>query len=146
MPALLHDAPVHTAIRARVQSLSPNATRRWGKMTVDQMLWHCNQILRTALGDIQVKRNQPPFPVPVLKFMLFQLPWPHGAPTAPEYVAVDHQAFDHERQQCLALIDRFIARGLDERWNPAVFGPLTGREWSRLHAKHLDHHLRQFSA
>jgi len=137
---------MHTSIRARVQSLSPNATRRWGKMTIDQMLWHCNQVLKTALGDIRVKPNMPPFPVPVLKFMLFKLPWPHGAPTAPEYVAVNQQAFEDERRQCLALIDRFITRDLDEQWSSAVFGPLTGREWSRLHAKHLDHHLRQFSA
>jgi len=25
-------------------------------------------------------------------------------------------------------------------------GRMTGREWSRLSAKHLDHHLKQFSA
>lgn len=146
MPALLHDAAVHSAIRARVQSLSPNATRRWGTMTVDQMLWHCNQVLKTALGDISVKPNLPPFPIPVLKFILFTLPWVHGAPTAPEYRAVDRQGFEDERHRCVELIDRFIARGLDGSWSPAVFGPLTGREWSRLHAKHLDHHLRQFGA
>ena len=37
-------------------------------MTADQMLWHCNQVLKTALGDIGVKPNLPPFPVPMLKF------------------------------------------------------------------------------
>jgi hypothetical protein len=129
-----------------VQALAPNATRKWGKMTVDQMLWHCNQVLQTALGDIQAQPVRVPFPIPVLKFMLLSLPWMHGAPTAPQYQAVDRQAFEDERQRCLALIDRFTARGLDESWSPAVFGPLTGREWSRLHAKHLDHHLKQFSS
>jgi hypothetical protein len=114
-------------------------------MTVDQMLWHCNQVLSTALGDIEVRRNLPPFPVPVLKLILFHLPWPHGVPTAPEYLATAPRAFEDERQRCLSLIDRFISRGLDERWSPAVFGPLTGREWSRLHARHFDHHLKQFS-
>ena len=36
---------------------------------------------------------------------------------------------------------------LDGSWpeNPVV-GPLTGREWSHLMHKHLDHHLRQFSS
>ena len=146
MPAILHDAAVHHPIRARLQTLTPSSTRKWGKMTVDQMLWHCNQVLETALGDIQPGWNLPPFPVPVLKFMLFNLPWPHGAPTAPEYRAVDSRVFEDERTKCLALIDRFIARPLDESWPRAVFGPLTGREWSRLHAKHLNHHLKQFSA
>src|SRR5215469_677495 len=103
MPALLHDTAVHESIRARIQSLTPNAQRKWGKMTVDQMLWHCNQVLKTSLGDIQVKPNRPPFPVPVLKFMLFNLPWPHGAPTALEYQPVDRQAFGSERQQCTEL-------------------------------------------
>ncbi len=28
----------------------------------------------------------------------------------------------------------------------AFFGPLTGKQWGRLQYKHLDHHLRQFSA
>jgi len=146
MPALLHDTAVHESIRARIQSLTPNAQRKWGKMTVDQMLWHCNQVLKTALGDIGVTPKRPPLPLPVVKFMLFNLPWPHGAPTAPEYRPVDRLAFADERQRCLELIDRFIGRGLDESWSPAMFGPMTGREWSRLQAKHLDHHLKQFSA
>jgi hypothetical protein len=29
-------------------------------------------------------------------------------------------------------------------WGRAVFGRLSGREWSRLQARHLDHHLKQF--
>ena len=144
---LIHDPAVRDSIRARIQSLSPAAPRRWGKMSVDQMLWHCNQVFRTSLGDMQVVPRRPPFPVPVLKFMLFNLPWPHGAPTAPEYQAADPHVFEAERKECLALIDRFTARKMEEGgWAPAVFGPISGREWSRLHMKHLDHHLRQFSA
>jgi hypothetical protein len=115
-------------------------------MTVDQMLWHCNQVLQTSLGDITVEPRKPPFPVPVLKVMLLRLPWPHGAPTAPEYVAADAKAFEDERGRCIALIDRFIARDVGDSFSPAVFGPLTGHEWSRLQAKHLEHHLKQFSA
>jgi len=144
---ILHDPAVRDSIRARIQRLSLSSERRWGEMSVDQMLWHCNQVLGTSLGDIQVPIRRPPFPVPVLKIMLFYLPWPHGAPTAPEYRAAESKAFDVERAKCLELIDRFLARSMDERdWPRAVFGPLTGREWSRLQARHLDHHLKQFSA
>jgi hypothetical protein len=143
---ILHDPSVRDSIRDRVQKLAPNSVRRWGEMSVDQMLWHCNQVLGTALGDIQVEPARPPFPVPVLKFMLFNMPWPHGAPTAKEYKPVDPCAFEAERTKCLELIDRFTARNLDDKWAPAVFGELTGREWSRLHMRHLDHHLKQFSA
>jgi len=144
---LLHDPTVGHSIRNRIQALSPTAHHRWGKMSVDQMLWHCNQVLSTSLGDMQVVQRLPPFPVPILKLMLFHLPWPHGAPTAPEYKAEGPRAFEAERTQCLELIDRFTARKLEEgTWARSVFGELSGREWSCLHARHLDHHLRQFSA
>ena len=111
---LLHDPTVGHSIRSRIQALSPTAHHRWGKMSVDQMLWHCNQVLSTSLGDMQVVQRLPPFPVPVLKLMLFHLPWPHGAPTAPEYKAEGPRAFEAERTQCLELIDRFTARKLEE--------------------------------
>jgi len=124
---LLHDSAVRNSIGARIGTLSATTRPRWGRMSVDQMLWHCNQVFRTSLGEIQVVPRRPPFPVPMLKFMLFNLPWPHGAPTAPEYQANATHDFDAE-------------------WAPAVFGPISGREWSCLHARHLDHHLRQFNA
>lgn len=144
---LLHEPAIRASIRTRVESLLPGAQRRWGKMTVDQMLWHCNQVLSTSLGEMSVVPRRPPFPVFMLKFMLFNLPWPKGAPTAPEYQAVNPQVFDAERRRCLDLIDRFTARNVDAgAWPRAVFGELTGREWSRLQARHLDHHLKQFSA
>jgi hypothetical protein len=144
---MLHESDVRSSIRSRVQSLTPRSTRKWGKMSVDQMLWHCNQVLATSLGDVVVELRRPPFPVPVLKFFLFNLPWPKGAPTAPEYQAVDVRVFEEEQQRCLDLIDRFAAQRIDrDNWPRAVFGPLTGLEWSRLHARHLDHHLKQFSA
>ena len=43
-----------------MQSLTPNATRKWGKMTVDQMLWHCNQVLGTSLRDLRCLRDRTP--------------------------------------------------------------------------------------
>jgi len=115
-------------------------------MSVGQMLWHCNQVLKTSLRDIQVVPRRPPFPVPMLKFMLYRMPWPHGAPTAPEYMAGVPRDFEAERKQCLDLMDRFLARKMEEGdWGRAVFGEISGREWSCLQARHLDHHLKQFS-
>jgi hypothetical protein len=144
---LLHDPLVRDSIRARIEALSPTATRRWGRMSVGQMLWHCNQVLKTSLRDLQVVQRRPPLPVPALKFMLFRMPWPHGAPTAPEYQAGVPREFVAERTQCLELFDRFVIRRIeDDGWGRAVFGEITGREWSCLQARHLDHHLRQFSA
>jgi hypothetical protein len=116
-------------------------------MSPGEMLWHCNQVLMTSLGDLKVVHRSPPFPVGMVKLILFRLPWPHNAPTAPEYQSNGLRDFAAERKKCLELIERFTARKIDEGgWPPAVFGPLTGREWSCLHARHLDHHLSQFGS
>lgn len=145
MPPLLHDPAVCDSIRARVQRLTPETAHKWGKMSVDQMLWHVSQGLGQALGQIPAAPNRVPVPRWVSKFVAFNMPWPKGAPTAPDLVAVDHYTFDNERQRCLDLIDKFTATDIDGPWcSSASFGPLTGREWSRFQAKHLDHHLRQF--
>ena len=142
---LLHDAAVRDSCRARIAALSASKRPKWGRMSVDQMLWHCNQVLKTSLGDMTVVPRRPPFPVPVLKFILFEMPWPHGMPTTPEFLATASHDFEAERKRCLELIDRFVARRIeDDQWGRPVFGKITGLEWSRLQAKHLDHHLRQF--
>lgn len=145
MAPLLHDPAVRDAIRARVQRLTPGTARRWGKMTVDQMLWHVSQGLAQSLGEIPAAPNNIPVPKWLSKFVAFNMPWPKGAPTPPDLVAVDHYAFESERARCLRLIEKFTSTDMSGAWAAsASFGPLSGREWSRFEAKHLDHHLRQF--
>jgi hypothetical protein len=81
-----------------------------------------------------------------MKVLVLNLPWPKGTPTLAALVAKEKQYdFAQERQRCLELLDRFAQRRLDEEWpeNP-IFGKVSGADLSRLQAKHLDHHLRQF--
>lgn len=149
MPTLIHDTAVRDAMRARVTSLRADSSRRWGKMTVDQMLWHCNQGMGQALGVVESFPLKAPIPRGLMKFFVFNLPWPRGAPTAPELTAGERRFdFESERARCLALIDQLTAKPIDAGgWGMSpAFGAMTGFEWSRLTAKHLDHHLRQFSA
>ena len=40
MPKLLHHAEVYPSIRKRIESLQIDTPRQWGKMSIDQMLWH----------------------------------------------------------------------------------------------------------
>lgn len=148
MPAMLHNPSVREALRARVASLNPASTRQWGKMSVDQMLWHVNQTMAYSLGDMTAAPMKTPLPAPIMKLLVLNMPWPKGAPTVPELIAGERYSFDTERARCLELIDRFTARKLDDAsWgiSPSL-GALTGKEWSRLNAKHLNHHLTQFSA
>lgn len=143
--ALLHDGATRSEIDQRIRSLRPDSRGRWGKMTVDQMLWHVNRALGLSLGEVTIGPGFPPLPAPMLKFVVLRLPWFKGAPTHPDFVARAHYDFEGERDRLLALVDRLVQKPLESDWprHPA-FGAMTGRDVSHLMAKHLDHHLRQF--
>jgi hypothetical protein len=114
-------------------------------MSVDQMLWHMNAALEVALGKVGARRYAAPLPRPVLKFIAINLPWPKDAPTVPIFVARGSYDFEQERRRCLSLIDEFARKNLDDAWaDSPLLGMFSGREWSRLQAKHLNHHLTQF--
>jgi hypothetical protein len=143
--ALLHDAADRAEITRRVSSLRGDSRGRWGKMTVDQMLWHVNKALALHLGEVTIGPGNLKLPKSLMKFVVLKLPFVKNAPTHPDFVARASYDFAGERDRTLALIDRLSSRPLDGDWpvHPA-FGAMTGREVSRLMAKHLDHHLRQF--
>jgi hypothetical protein len=114
-------------------------------MSADQMLWHVNGGLLMALGQIDVPPRRLPVPRPVVRFIALNLPWPKGVPTMPMFVASGSYDFESERVRCLGLIDELAAKRLDENWpRHPLLGRLSGREASRIQAKHLDHHLKQF--
>lgn len=142
---LLHDSSVRSAIERRLRLLHSDSVPRWGKMSVDQMLWHVNEALAVPLGDRELVAVRAPLPRGVIKFMVLNIPWIKGAPTNPSLVAQGRHDFEVQRARCLQLIDALARRPLESAW-PAhpMFGRMSGKDVSRLHAKHLDHHLKQF--
>lgn len=147
MPRRLHDPAVRDTIRSRVEKLRPESRAAWGKMSVDQMLWHCNETMEAALSRRTIKVMRPPLPKPVLTFLVLNLPWIKGAPTHPDWVARAQYDFDAERARTLRLIDEFTGKPLDSPgWGMSGLGALPAEKLSQLHAKHLDHHLKQFGA
>ena len=142
---MLHDPAYRAGFEKRLAALRPDSPRKWGTMSVDQMLWHVNTTLQLHLGEIPAPRERVPLPRSVMKFLVLNLPWPRGTPTLARLVAKQHYDFADEHQRCLRLIDKFTSKRLDEDWpeNP-IFGRVSGADISRLQAKHLDHHLKQF--
>jgi hypothetical protein len=143
--ALLHEPEVRSSIEGRLARLTPEARARWGKMSVDQMLWHVNQAMGVPLGEVVPDDIRPPLPKAMIKFMVLSLPWVKGAPTNPAFVPKRQYDFEAERARCRLLIGKITARPIDGEWplHP-IFGPMSGRDVSKLHAKHLDHHFSQF--
>ena len=137
------------AICSRVRSLSASSTARWGRMSVTEMLQHLRLSARMTVGELKVvSANKRAFQVfPLKHLILYALPFPKGAPTAPELKPSVAASFEEERAAVLELLDR-IGTGPREGEGPAhpLFGPLTWREWGVATYKHSDHHLRQFGA
>jgi hypothetical protein len=138
-------------IVTRLRSLSAASTGRWGSLGVVSMLQHLRLSARMTLGELPVASvNKHVFQVfPLKHLVLYVLPFPKGAPTAPELKpgVAESVELEAERAALLELLDR-IGTGPDEGAGPAhpLFGPLTWREWGVVTYKHADHHLKQFGA
>ena len=143
--AMLHDPAVRENIETRLNSLRPDSKARWGRMTVSQMLWHVNQAMAGNLGQTTLDESKIPIPRPVVKFIVLNLPWSKNAPTNKALIAKDEHNFHEQLARCRKLIAETTASSLSspDLQHP-TFGRMTPRDCSRLTAKHLDHHLKQF--
>jgi hypothetical protein len=135
------------AIVNRMRALSTSSTRRWGTMDVTGMLKHLHLSTLMALGEMDVpSANKRAFHMfPLKHLLLYVVPFPKGAPTAPKLKPADAASLEEERAALLELIER-LGTGPSEGAGPAhpLFGPLTWREWGVVTYKHADHHLKQF--
>lgn len=136
------------AMEARIKALRADAPPKWGKMNAPQMLWHAQQPLRVAIGQLRLKHSLigKLFGKMAKNKLLADKPWGQGMPTAPEFKSAKTLDFESERRALLDLVRRF-GEGGPSSLTPAphpFFGPLTPEEWSALQWRHLDHHLKQF--
>jgi DinB superfamily len=147
MAATCWDPELRKSFVARLAKLTPDSKPRWGKMSAAAMAAHLNDSARMALADLPVKSKGARLRYwPVKQLILFVLPFPRGAPTAPELIArCDTASLDEEQKQFAALMDRLGTVSETTRLgeHPA-FGVLTHKEYGALIAKHTEHHFRQF--
>jgi hypothetical protein len=147
MPKQLHDPEVYASIRRRIESLRADSPRQWGKMTVDQMLWHVNVSMREAVGEYKPIVKALPVPKALLRWAIINMPWGRGAKTRPDMFAKSTYDFTTQKVECLALLERIYSTPVTAEWpESASMGRMTGKHWSQLTARHLEHHLRQFGS
>jgi hypothetical protein len=115
-------------------------------MSVDQMLHHCNLVLAESLGEHKAEANLRGLPKSWIRWMILNGPWGKGAPTRPDMYIAKGQRYDFagEKARMLAMIDRVLAKPMDSAWPESANFPMTGRHWSQLNFRHLNHHLKQF--
>lgn len=145
MPTLF-DPSARGKIVSRLSNLTSDRRPLWGRLDAARVQTHLSDQLRMAVGDVICQPKNTPFRYPVLReLIVYVLPWPKGAPTAPELLATAPAEFEADRQTLLQLIERVGTRKPEESFgdHPA-FGRLSRRAWGVLAWRHLDHHLRQF--
>jgi hypothetical protein len=148
MRNLFNPTDVNTMI-GRINKLTPETQRLWGKMTVDQMLAHLNVAMETVNGN-HVMKNAPLFARMIGKMMkkgvLSEKQWRKGSPTDKSYIITDKRNFEEEKTKTIAALNEFLAGGPEKctRHPHPFFGSLSPEEWAIFQWNHMDHHLRQF--
>ena len=141
----LFDATGKQEIIDRINKLTPQSQRQWGKMDVAQMLAHCQMPLGVATGKHKLKGSGFLKLIgPLLKGLLFNnKPFKKNLGTDKSFIMTTPKEFEKEKSGLIQMINDFSASSMTDEPHP-IFGKLTKEQWSKGTWKHLDHHLMQF--
>ena len=134
----------------RINNLTPETQRKWGKMSVDQVLAHLN-----VAYDLTFTPEKFPKPNFIAKFLLLkfvkpkitnEIPYKPSLPTSPAFIIADERNFEEEKAKLIGNIQRVqqLGREAFEGKENINFGKMTAQGWNNMFAKHLNHHLEQF--
>ena len=136
----------HKEILDRIENLNENTSANWGKMSVDQMAWHCQGPFNIML-EINDYGMKPSWLAKVFfkKSLYNDKPWRKGLPTAKFLKTTETKNFSAEKAKLVDLVNKTYSLREKEEWNPhPAFGYFTNAQWGQMQYKHLDHHLKQF--
>ena len=143
----IFEPAVEKGLLERITLLKPDSSPSFGKMNVNQMVVHCTGGIQMLIGELQVAPKAGPFRIPQLRYLIIHvLPWPHGAPTAPELIPpVNPGDFASNVSKLESAVGRICSRDPNGPFDPhPAFGQIQGKNLGVLVARHLDHHLHQF--
>ena len=134
----------------RINNLTPETQRKWGKMSVDQVLAHLN-----VAYDLTFTPEKFPKPSFIAKFLLSrfvkskitnEIPYKQSLPTSPAFIIADERNFEEEKAKLIGNIQRVqqLGREAFEGKENINFGKMAAQDWNNMFAKHLNHHLDQF--
>ncbi len=134
----------------RIENLSKDAPRHWGKMNVNQMLRHCNEGIKIAYGDIISEANKTSGLMQMMMryFILktdVKMP-KEKVKTFPEIdmiaLNIYPENFDIEKSILIESIKNFPIKKTHPVSN--LLGKANAADWARLNYNHIDFHLKQF--
>ena len=147
MAEMIWSPAVRATFIDRARKLREETKPAWGKFSASAMLAHLNDSYRMATGELTVKLRRGPLKyTPIKQLIIYVLPFPKGAPTAPELIArSDSAVLEDERVALAQMFDRFGGLTAGDVLPPhPLFGVLSYGAYGTLMAKHTEHHFRQF--
>ncbi|PZF71244.1 DUF1569 domain-containing protein [Taibaiella soli] len=142
----IYDPEIKAELLRRIDQLSENSTRQWGKMNAFQMVRHCALWEEMALGRKLYKRafiGRIFGRIALNSLTKDERPLSKGSPTIPDLVITDNGDIAAEKLRWKTLIEEHANHPEKEHLHP-FFGNVTGQQSGQLAYKHADHHLRQF--
>ena len=134
----------------RINQLTPETQRKWGKMSVSQMLAHCN--VAYSLAFEPEKHKKPSF---IAKFLLSEFVKPkiiveqkykQNLPTSPVFIISNERDFELEKKKLIGNIQRVqqLGREAFDGKEHINFGKIDAQGWNNMFANNLNHHLSKF--
>jgi hypothetical protein len=139
------DTGTRDEIIRRIQALTENSPRGWGKMNVSQMIRHCRQWDEMALGKKKYKQSLLGriFGRVALKNFLKDEPVRKNLPTVSDFKIRGEANVAEEKEKWIQEMRKYQNISPEGFMHP-FFGYLNKEQTGRMVYKHADHHLRQF--
>ena len=130
----------------RIDQLTPDLKPRFGKMNAHQMVCHCTDQIRLALGTIVAEEYGALSPEEVIALAKARKTVPaakglgqvEGGGTAPTNFEDD---IKNLKQHILSFVA--MEKEFDYKQHP-YFGEYDKEQWNKMTIYHLNHHFRQF--
>lgn len=145
----IFDKNITAELIERINNLTPETKQLWGKMSVSQMLAHCNVAYEMVYEDI----HKPPTAFMKMALQLLikdkitnEKPYKKNLQTAPQFIIKDDKDFEAEKKRLIDFIEktRELGEAHFDGKKSMTLGKLNKTQWSNMFYKHLDHHLSQF--
>ena len=131
----LFEKEAYAEITKRINALTPQTQRQWGKMNVAQMLAHCKEAFKVPLSEIKMPRMFLGLLIgwAFKKKLYNDEPWKKNLPTAPNFIIKDERDFEKEKQELSDMINRFYNGGPEKvgRFPHPMFGTFTIEQWGK---------------
>lgn len=135
------------------ESLSADATGKWGNMNAQEMVEHVGTVFVVSTGKIKFNLTTPVEYLPkYMEFLYSEKEFRENTKAPGQLMGENPMPLKYaDMNQALGKLAEAIAYFQDyfkgdagKRSMHPVFGELNYEEWVLLHYKHVTHHLRQF--